>query len=181
MAANFGYVLCLTAKAQASNIFAGAPLEISEDLLMTFNISIVARGSVSETGHSADDGSRYRVPHERNIFRSAAPAVPSMPNCTQETVRTIFCRLHLIDQDMSSEQYACLVSAFAAFRLAVSGQDSFHTAVSSCGASSRCVLHGAVQAAGQPQRDDDGHGRQAHPRQPAGAPPGRPAANMLRV
>ena len=36
---------------------------------MTFNISVVARGSVSETGHSADDGSRYRVPHERNIFR----------------------------------------------------------------------------------------------------------------
>jgi hypothetical protein len=54
----------------------GAPLEISEDLLMTFNISIVARGSVSETGHSADDGSRYRVPHEREIFRSVAKATP---------------------------------------------------------------------------------------------------------
>lgn len=49
----------------------GAPLEVTEDLITTFNITTVVRGSISETGHSGDDGSRYAVPHKRGIFRCA--------------------------------------------------------------------------------------------------------------
>ena len=44
---------------------------MTEDLITTFNISVVARGSISETGHKGDDGSRYAVPHKRGIFRCA--------------------------------------------------------------------------------------------------------------
>ncbi len=47
---------------------AGAPLEITADLINTFNISLVVRGSVSETGR-ANDGDRYSVPKAQNIFR----------------------------------------------------------------------------------------------------------------
>ena len=42
---------------------------MTEDLITTFNIAVVARGSISETGHKGDDGSRYAVPHKRGIFR----------------------------------------------------------------------------------------------------------------
>ena len=47
---------------------AGAPLVITADLVNTFNISLVVRGSVSETGR-ANDGDRYSVPKAQNIFR----------------------------------------------------------------------------------------------------------------
>ena len=51
----------------------GAPLEISEDLLTTFNISLVVRGSVSETGRNGSDAhaspSRYGLCQNKNIFR----------------------------------------------------------------------------------------------------------------
>lgn len=60
-------------------LHSGAPLEISEDLLTTFNITTVARGSNSETRHSSDDGSRYRVPHERGIFRWPFSEATSTP------------------------------------------------------------------------------------------------------
>lgn len=44
---------------------------ITEDLLTTFNISLVARGSVSETRDSGnrDAAVRYGVPQEQRIFR----------------------------------------------------------------------------------------------------------------
>jgi len=53
---------------------AGAPLEVTEDLLTTFNISLVARGTVSETGAGDDAAhSRYAVPKQRGIMRCAIP------------------------------------------------------------------------------------------------------------
>lgn len=52
---------------------AGAPLEISEDLITTFNISLVVRGTVSETSadqHDKDtEDLRYRTPKANNMFR----------------------------------------------------------------------------------------------------------------
>ncbi|KAL3160740.1 hypothetical protein ABBQ32_010650 [Trebouxia sp. C0010 RCD-2024] len=51
----------------------GAPLEISEDLITTFNISLVVRGTVSETSadqHDKDSKDlRYRTPKANNMFR----------------------------------------------------------------------------------------------------------------
>ena len=62
----------------------GAPLEVNEDLLTTFNIGVVARGSVSETGHKGHDDQRYGVPRSRNMFRQGPgpgpwPAPPRTP------------------------------------------------------------------------------------------------------
>ena len=60
-------------------------MEVTEDLLTTFNISLVVRGTVSETaanGADADAG-RYAIPREKGVFRcarnSAAPALCSPP------------------------------------------------------------------------------------------------------
>lgn len=49
-------------------VIIGSSLEVTEDLLTTFNIAIVARGSISETG-KREDGSRYNIPRFRNIYR----------------------------------------------------------------------------------------------------------------
>lgn len=59
---------------------AGAPLEVTEDLLTTFNISLVARGTVSETG--GGDGAehaRYMVPKQRGIMRCGAHPCSALP------------------------------------------------------------------------------------------------------
>ena len=54
---------------------AGAPLEISEDLITTFNISQVVRGTISETSTDGQvEGSteqRYTAPKASGIFRQA--------------------------------------------------------------------------------------------------------------
>ena len=52
---------------------AGAPLELTEDLLTTFNISAVVRGSVAETGAAgaALAQRRYAAARARGIFRCA--------------------------------------------------------------------------------------------------------------
>jgi len=51
----------------------GAPLEISEDLITTFNISLVARGTISETSvdRKAESSTeqRYSAPKANNMFR----------------------------------------------------------------------------------------------------------------
>lgn len=45
---------------------------MTEDLLTTFNISLVVRGTVSETGASDNaEHARYEVPKERGIMRCA--------------------------------------------------------------------------------------------------------------
>ena len=56
---------------------AGAPMEVTEDLLTTFNISLVVRGTVSETGaDGADaDAARYALPREKGVFRCAITAL----------------------------------------------------------------------------------------------------------
>jgi ethanolamine-phosphate cytidylyltransferase len=51
---------------------AGAPLMVTEDLIKTFNISLVVRGTVSECHHT--DGKelkRYAYPKSKDIFRFA--------------------------------------------------------------------------------------------------------------
>lgn len=51
-------------------ISAGAPLAITEDLLTTFNISLVVRGSISETGIAEEEEQmRYSVPKRKGIMR----------------------------------------------------------------------------------------------------------------
>jgi len=51
---------------------AGAPLTVTEDLLTTFNISLVVRGSVSETGVAdEEEHKRYSVPKQKGIMRYA--------------------------------------------------------------------------------------------------------------
>lgn len=53
-------------------VCAGAPLAITEDLLTTFNISLVVRGSVSETGITEEEERmRYSEPKRKNIMRCA--------------------------------------------------------------------------------------------------------------
>ena len=52
---------------------AGAPLELTDDLLTTFNIALVVRGSVAETGAAgaALAARRYAAARARGIFRCA--------------------------------------------------------------------------------------------------------------
>jgi len=54
----------------------GAPLEMSEDLMTTFNISLVVRGTISETSldRKAESSSqqRYSAPKASNMFRQAS-------------------------------------------------------------------------------------------------------------
>ena len=48
-------------------------MEVTEDLLTTFNISLVVRGTVSETAaDGADaDAARYAIPRAKGVFRCA--------------------------------------------------------------------------------------------------------------
>ena len=49
---------------------AGAPLVVTKDLLNTFNISIVARGTVTEMGHKHNsEDKRYETPKQMGIFK----------------------------------------------------------------------------------------------------------------
>ena len=54
----------------ASFASAGAPMEVSQDLITTFNIGLVTHGTISETSkESPTDPQRYAVPKEMGIFR----------------------------------------------------------------------------------------------------------------
>ena len=55
------------------HISPGAPLELTEDLLTTFNVAAVVRGTVTETGASGAelDERRYAAARKRGIFRRA--------------------------------------------------------------------------------------------------------------
>lgn len=57
-------------------------MEVTADLINTFNISMVVRGSVSETRRSKD-GTRYAVPRQQGIFRWAVSA--EMPTSVHNT------------------------------------------------------------------------------------------------
>lgn len=51
-------------------VIIGAPTVIGEDLLRTFNISLVVRGSVTETrAHGNGESARYALPRERGMFK----------------------------------------------------------------------------------------------------------------
>lgn len=63
---------CLSVMAckHVDEVIIGSPLEVSEDLLKSFNISVVARGTLSEThGFVSHDEQRYKLPKSRGIFR----------------------------------------------------------------------------------------------------------------
>ncbi|KAK9824144.1 hypothetical protein WJX72_008090 [[Myrmecia] bisecta] len=52
-------------------VIIGAPLEITQDLLTTFNISLVVRGTVSETAADGKvEARRYAVPQAKGAFRT---------------------------------------------------------------------------------------------------------------
>eukprot|EP00878_Enallax_costatus_P014207 GHUV01014861.1.p1 GENE.GHUV01014861.1~~GHUV01014861.1.p1 ORF type:complete len:381 (+),score=118.13 GHUV01014861.1:154-1296(+) len=62
--------LSVLASKYVDEVVIGAPMIISDDLLRTFNISLVVRGSLTETrGHGSMDDKRYALPRERGIFR----------------------------------------------------------------------------------------------------------------
>ena len=42
---------------------------LTPDLLTTFNIGVVLRGSVHESGNPASEAARYAVPQEQGIFK----------------------------------------------------------------------------------------------------------------
>lgn len=64
-------------------VILGAPMEISSDLINTFNISLVVRGSRSETSHlSAPDPIRYSRAQELGIFR----VLPSPSDMTTSSI-----------------------------------------------------------------------------------------------
>lgn len=52
-------------------VFAGAPLVVTEDLIKTFNISLVIRGTVAESQHQDKqrEDERYAYPVSKEIFR----------------------------------------------------------------------------------------------------------------
>ena len=56
---------------------------MTEDLLTTFNISLVVRGSVSETGPEDEEEQRkrYSVPQQKGVMRCVFPlkALPYTP------------------------------------------------------------------------------------------------------
>ena len=53
---------------------AGAPLIVTEDLIKTFNISLVTRGTIAESQHQdkEKEQERYAYPQTKNIFRWAS-------------------------------------------------------------------------------------------------------------
>ncbi|WIA32122.1 hypothetical protein OEZ86_002973 [Tetradesmus obliquus] len=53
-------------------VIIGAPSMIEDDLLRTFNISLVVRGSITETRGTDSDDARYALPRQRGIFRQLA-------------------------------------------------------------------------------------------------------------
>jgi len=53
----------------ADEVIIGAPGVISEDLLLTFGVSLVVRGNVHESGDPASEETRYAVPREKGMFR----------------------------------------------------------------------------------------------------------------
>lgn len=68
-------------------VIIGAPTVISEDLLRTFNISLVVRGSVTETrAQNSSDNDRYVLPRQRNMFKL-------LPSPSGTTTRSIIQRI----------------------------------------------------------------------------------------
>lgn len=67
----------------ADEVIIGAPQVITEDLLITFGINLVVRGSVHETAHrsSTSEAERYKVPRQRGIFQNI-PSPSSMTSAT---------------------------------------------------------------------------------------------------
>ena len=52
----------------ADEVIIGAPQIITEDLLTTFNINQVVRGSVHESGDGGSEAARYAVPKEKGLY-----------------------------------------------------------------------------------------------------------------
>ncbi|KAK9832648.1 hypothetical protein WJX81_006957 [Elliptochloris bilobata] len=76
--------LSVLACCHVNEVIIGAPLELTEDLLTTFNIAHVVRGSVTETGPAgaALAARRYAAAHMRGIFQ----LLPSPSDMTTATI-----------------------------------------------------------------------------------------------
>lgn len=75
--------LSVLASKYVDEVVIGAPMIITDDLLRTFNISMVVRGSLTETrGRDSMDEQRYALPRERGIFR----LLPSPSNVTTRSI-----------------------------------------------------------------------------------------------
>ena len=79
---------------------------MTEDLLTTFNISLVVRGSVSETGiANEEEHKRYTVPKQKGIMRCvlSEPALKHSPGpSSAESLAFIWCFL-------GASQRSCLL------------------------------------------------------------------------
>lgn len=68
-------------------VIIGAPTIINDDLLRTFNISLVVRGSVTETRtQNSGDSERYDLPRKRKLFKP-------LPSASSITTRSIIQRI----------------------------------------------------------------------------------------
>ena len=67
-------------------------MEVTEDLLTTFNISLVVRGTVSETdGADTDDAPRYALPREKGVFRCAIDSDTPLNKCAGTLLSPALC------------------------------------------------------------------------------------------
>lgn len=66
----------------------GAPVNVTEDLIKTFNISLVVRGSTSETSTScSSEDPRYEIPRNMGIYRQLqSPSIATAKNIIQRIV-----------------------------------------------------------------------------------------------
>jgi ethanolamine-phosphate cytidylyltransferase len=79
-----------------SEVPAGAPCIITADLVRSFNISVVVRGTISETTSFLDlDQARYEWPQSQDIFRSdpCSPRSYTPRVCLHEPITWTFARI----------------------------------------------------------------------------------------
>ena len=93
----------------------GAPLEVTADLINTFNISLVVRGSVSETPR-ANDRLRYAVPKQMGIFRCVrAPGMACYPpSCARQLCTACIWAVYM---QLGTQKSDLLVASSASRRL----------------------------------------------------------------
>lgn len=89
-------------------MYAGAPTVVTQDLLKSFNIALVVRGTVSETaGFEEQDAARYAYPKQLDIFRCD----PVPVNMCLTSVRLLACCIaacqHVPDQRAACSETVC--------------------------------------------------------------------------
>lgn len=90
--------LSVMACTHVSEVIMGAPVHVTDDLIKTFNISVVVHGSVSETRNFVDqDPSRYKHAKAAGIFRE-------LPSPSSMTTKTIIQRIVVNSQAYEARQ-----------------------------------------------------------------------------